>query len=278
MPSGDRLAAGTEPRYIPGQDLSFGERRFRKSYNIRIALAALTFSLLYLLWFIAGEPELTPRSMFFWTCMTAGMIYGALFIAIGQSVLSISDQGIRRESIFGAEEIPWDQISETRYRARPSKPRIPMGLFAYIVAVIRKPRRVGLRLSVLAGDGRRIKITTGYRHAREAISIVLGQVLPRMVVSVRTQIDRGETVLFGGLALSATEVTWKTRTPIPVADITRAEIVGRNLRLRCSGRWTSALKVKSESIPNVLIFLEVLEAIAPQLRPTRIDPLARVRL
>jgi uncharacterized protein DUF6585 len=278
MPSGDRLAEGSEPKFIGGLDLSFAERRYRKSYNIRVAIAALTFSLLYLLWFVAGEPELAPHTMFFWTCVTAAVIYAAIFVVIEQTVLTVSDQGIRHESIFAAEEIRWEEVSETRYRARPSKPRMPMGLFAYIVAVIRKPRRVKLRLIVQTSDGRQIKITTSYRHAREAISIILGQILPRMTASVRARVESGQTVTFGQLTLSGTAATWKSRTPIPLADITRAEIVGRNLQLKCSGRWTSALKVRSDSIPNVLVFLEVLEAIAPRLRPTRIDPLARVRL
>jgi hypothetical protein len=278
MPSGDRLAAGTEPKSIAGPDLSFGERRFRQTYNIRVALAALTFSLLYLLWFAAHEPEFAPQSMFFWACVTAALIYGAIFIAIGQTVLTISDQGIRKESIFGVQEMRWDEISETRYRAQPARPRIPVGLFGYLITVVRKPRRIKLRLIVVARDGRQIKITTSYRRAREAISIVLGRILPQMVASVRGRVDRGETVFFGQLALSSTSVAWKTRTPVPVADITRAEIVGRNLKLKCSGKWTSAMKVRSDAIPNVLVFLEVLEAIAPQLRPTRIDPLARVRL
>jgi hypothetical protein len=216
--------------------------------------------------------------MFFWACLTAALVYGVLFVAIGQSVLKISDQGIRSESIFGAQEMHWDQISETRYRAQPARPRIPIGLFGFLIAVVRRPRRVKLRLNVLADDGRQIRITTRYHHAREAIAIVLGQVLPQMVASVRGRVDRGETVHFGQLALSSTSVAWKTRPPVPVAAITRAEIVGRNLTLKCSGKWTSAIKVRSDSIPNVLVFLEVLETIAPQLRPTRIDPLARVRL
>jgi hypothetical protein len=278
MPSGDRLAEGPETRFLAGEDLAFGERRFRRGYATRVALAALTFSFLYLLWWIAGEPEFAPHSMFFWTCMTAAVIYAALFFALGQSVLTLSDQGIRQESILGARELRWDDIVETRYRARPMRPRMPVGLFGYAIAVVRKPRRIKLRLIVLAGDGRKIKITTGYRNAREAIGIVLGRILPPMVTSVRSRVERGETVFFGELALSASGVTWKTRAPVPLAEITRAEIVGRNLKIKCSGKWTSALKVRSDAIPNVLVFLEVLEAMAPQLRPTRIDPLARVQL
>lgn len=263
---------------MAGPDQTFGKRRFRQTYKIRIALAALTVSLLYLVWSISGEPEFAPRSLFFWTCMSAALVNVAIFIAIEKTVLTISDQGIRRESIFDVQEMRWEQITETRYRAKTLRPRIPKGLVGVLLAAARRPPRIKLRLTVLADDGKKIKITANYRYAREAIGIVLGRLLPRMVASARGRINRGETVLFGQLALSSTHVAWKTRSPVPIAAITRAEIVGRNLQLKCSGKWTSAIKVRSDAVPNVLVFLEVLETIAPQLRPTRIDPLARVRL
>ena len=279
MPSGgEARLQGVDQNLLSGPGLTFCERKFRHTYKTRIAVAALTLSLLCLVWVITGEPEVAPGSTFFLICLAAALFNVGLFVAIGGTVLTISQHGIRRESIFSTQEIRWEQITETWYRAKPVRPRVPKGLVGVLLAAARKPQRIRLRLTVLADDGGQINISTNYRFAREAIGIVLGQVLPLMVASVRERIYRGDTVLFGQLALSSTSVAWKTRAPIPIAAITRAEIVGRKLQLRCSGKWTSALKVRSDSIPNVLVFLEVLETIAPQLQPTRIDPLARVRL
>jgi hypothetical protein len=259
-------------------DLSFGERRFRKSYNLRLALAMLSGALLYADWVLTGEPPFAVQSYFFWTCVAAVLFNGAGFIAIGSFVLTLSDQGIRRESLFGVEEIPWDQVRETRYRARPVRPPLPKGLFGVLLAAARKPPRIKLRLKVVGNTGEEIKITESYRRAREAMGIVLGRIIPPMAASVHASLSRGETVFFGDLALSSTGVAWKRRPAVPLAEITRAEIVGRNLQIRSSGKWLSALKVRSDRIPNVLVFLEVLETMAPQLRPARMDPLARVRL
>jgi hypothetical protein len=259
-------------------DLSFGQRQFRKTYNLRLALAVLTVALLYAGWFFMGEPALEVNSAFFWMVVAAVLLNIAACIAIGSSVLTLSDRGIRRESIFGAEEIPWEQIVETRYRAKPTRRKAPVGLFGLLVAALRKPLRIKMRFTVLGADGTQISISESDRYTREAIGIVLGRIIPPLTASVRGALSRGETVFFGQLALSPAGVAWKDRAPVPLEAITRAEIVGRNLKIRSSGNWISAIRVRSDKIPNVLVFLEVLETMAPQLRPARIDPLARVRL
>jgi hypothetical protein len=98
-----------------------------------------------------------------------------------------------------------------------------------------------------------------------------------MVQSVKARLQSGETVQFGPVGLSAVAVTWKNN-PIPVGQITRAELVGSNLRIKQEGKWLSVISIRSDKVPNVLVFLEVLESLAPQLKATGIDPLARVRV
>jgi hypothetical protein len=98
-----------------------------------------------------------------------------------------------------------------------------------------------------------------------------------MVQNVKSKVQRGETVQFGGLGLSATAVTWKGNS-IPVSEITKAELAGTNLQIKRSGKWLSAVNVKSNKVPDVLAFLEVLESLAPQIKSTGVDPLARVRV
>jgi len=55
-------------------------------------------------------------------------------------------------------------------------------------------------------------------------------------------------------------------------------LVGTNLRVKRQGKWLSVISVRSDKVPNVLVFLEVLESLAPQVKSTGIDPLARVRV
>ena len=89
--------------------------------------------------------------------------------------------------------------------------------------------------------------------------------------------ERGETVQFGSnLGLSATAVTWKN-TPIPVSQITKAELLRTNLVIKREGKWMAAVTVRSDKVPNVLVFLEALESVAPQIKASGVDPLARVR-
>jgi hypothetical protein len=84
-------------------------------------------------------------------------------------------------------------------------------------------------------------------------------------------------VQFGGVGLSATAVSWKGSS-VPVSEITKAELVRSNLQVKRQGKWLSAISVRSDKVPNVLVFLEVLESLAPQVKSTGIDPLARVRM
>jgi hypothetical protein len=98
-----------------------------------------------------------------------------------------------------------------------------------------------------------------------------------MVQSVKARLQRGETVQFGGIGLSTAAVIWKSNS-IPVSQITKAELVGSNLQVKREGKWRAAISVRSDKVPNVLVFLEVLESLAPQVKSTGIDPLARVRM
>ena len=83
--------------------------------------------------------------------------------------------------------------------------------------------------------------------------------------------------MFGGIGLSATAVTWKNQT-IPVTQITQAELLRTNLVVKREGKWLATISVRSDKVPNALVFLEVLESLAPQVKSTGIDPLARVRM
>lgn len=257
----------------------YKEWTFKQTYATRALLALLLLSTLMMAWAIAG-PNSSTREVLFWVACVALVSYAVLWIAIGKTVLTINDQGVRRESILGVQEIPWAQLNETRYLVRrPVKIWAHFGLVGALVsAASGKSSGANLALTLIACDGTRLRVTSNFRKAKEAIGIIFGRVLPPMVATARAQIQRGETLAFGELALSATSVTWKNGPPIPVCEITDAEIVGSNLRLKRAGKWLSAVSVRSDKIPNVLVFLEVLDSVAPQSGSGAINPLARVRV
>jgi hypothetical protein len=200
-----------------------------------------------------------------------------LWIALGKAVLIISDSGVRRESILGQQEITWSQIMETRYRVVPINVYAHFGLIGALIAMSSKSGRVQLTLELIGQDRKKLKVTSTFRKAEEAIGIILSRILPPMVQSAKAKVQRGETVQFGGIGISATAVTWKGSS-IPVSEITKAELVRSNLQINRRGKWLSAISVRSDKVPDVLVFLEVLESLAPQVKSTGIDPLARVRM
>jgi len=51
-----------------------------------------------------------------------------------------------------------------------------------------------------------------------------------------------------------------------------------NLQIQRQGKWLAAISVRSDKVADVLVFLETLESLAPQMKSTGIDPLARVRM
>jgi hypothetical protein len=146
-----------------------------------------------------------------------------------------------------------------------------------LIAMSSKSGRVQLTLELIGQDRKKLKVTSTFRKAEEAIGIILSRILPPMVQSAKAKVQRGETLQFGGVGLSATAVTWKGSS-IPVSEITKAELVRSNLQINRRGKWLSAISVRSDKVPDVLVFLEVLESLAPQVKSTGIDPLARVRM
>ncbi len=200
-----------------------------------------------------------------------------MWIALGKTVLIINDSGVRRESILGQQEITWSQIAETRYRVVPINIYAHFGLIGALLAMSSKSGRVQLTLELIGQDRKKLKVTSNFRKAEEAIGIILSRILPPMVQTTKARLQRGETVQFGGIGLSATAISWKGSS-IPVSEITKAELVRSNLQIKRRGKWLSAISVRSDKVPDVLVFLEVLESLAPQVKSTGIDPLARVRM
>jgi Bacterial PH domain len=258
--------------------LSFAEHRFGQTYATRIFLAVLMLGTLFLAWSTVDNPTPSAHLTLLWISVGTVLALVALWIVIGKTVLTISDQGVRRDSVFGRQEMPWSQIAETRYVVTPVRLYVHFGLIGALLASMRKTSPLHLSLTLVSNDGRRLKVSSNFRKAKEAVGIIFNRILPQMVTTVRARMQRGETVNFGPIALSASSLVWKKQPPIFLGDLSSAEIIGSRLRIKRTGKWTSVVSVRSDKVPDVLVFMEVLETLAPQLKSSGIDPLARVRL
>ena len=258
--------------------ITYGERRFGAAYTARIIVALIILGFLAAMWAPQHEPRRASDPILLWISISLIFAGVGVWIVLGKSALILSDSGVRRESVFGQEEMAWSQIAETRYQVVPVNVYAHFGLIGALIAVSsKKSARARLTLELIGPDRKKLKVTSNYRNADEAIGIILGRLVPSMVQNVRSRIQRGETVQFGSLGLSATAVAWKG-VSIPVVEITKAQLVGSNLQIKRQGKWLSAINIKSSKVPDVLVFLEVLESLAPQIMVTGVDPLARVRL
>lgn len=258
--------------------MAYGERRFGVAYTAPIVVVLVVLGLLVGMWASQDDPRSASHPTLFW--VSIGLVIAAFLfcLALSKCALVINDSGIRRESVFSQQEMPWSQVAETRYQVVPINVYMHFGLIGALIAMSsRKSGRAYLTLTLIDQDRKKLKITSNYRNADEAIGIILSRLMPAMVQRVKSRVQRGENVQFGGLGLSATAVTWKGNS-IPVSEIIKAELAGTSLQIKRSGKWLSAVNVKSNKVPDVLVFLEVLESLAPQIKSTGVDPLARVRM
>lgn len=258
--------------------MAYGEHRFGAAYTFRILVVLLVLGVLAGLWAAAqDDPHSASHPVFVWISVGLVVAGAALWIALGKNVLIINQSGVRRESVLGQQEMAWSQIKETRYRVIPINMYGHFGLVGALLAMSSKSGRAQLTLQLISQDGKKLNVNANYRKVDEAIGIILARVNPPMVQNVKTRLQRGETVQFGSLGLSATALTWKGAS-IPVSELTKAELVRSNLQIKRQGKWLSAVSVRSDKVPDVLVFLEVLESLAPQLKSAGVDPLARVRM
>ena len=256
--------------------MAYGERRFGAAYTARIFLALVALGILVGLWAAQNKTGTSVPPSLVWISIGLMVAVAGMWIALGKTTLIINDAGVRRESILGQQEIAWSQIAETRYRVVPINVYAHFGLIGALLAMSSKSNRAQLTLELIGQDRKKLRVTSSVRKAEEAIGIILSRILPAMVQNAKAKLQRGETVQFGGIGLSATAVSWKG-TSIPVSEITKATLAGSSLQIKRRGKWLSAISVRSDKVPDVLVFLEVLEFFGPQLKATGIDPLARVR-
>jgi hypothetical protein len=205
----------------------------------------------------------------------------AVWILVGKTVLTIHDEGIRRVTAFGAKEIEFHNVAEYHYRAVPVRTHAGGALGFLIVAAVNqaggRKLTTNLYLELVDKDGVKINVTSSFKDAYEAIGVILAAVHDQLRPQIAKEIaSTGAT--FGPVRLSARDLQWKAKEPVPLREISSAELAGQMLSIRKTGKMFSLVSVRSDKVPNVLLLLEQMEVLgvgASRLRS--IDPLAKVR-
>jgi hypothetical protein len=251
---------------------------YRQSYAARIALTIL-FLCLAALPPIFAQGEFTPLVIAAMVAIVALDV--AICWMIGKSILTIHDEGIRRTSIFGLKEIEWRNVKEYRYRAVPTQGAAHGLLGVIVIGIANKvggrKATTNLILDLISNDGTKIRVTSSTKNAYEAIGVIIAaaheQLKPRITAAL------GSTgAEFGLLRLSARDLQWKTKDPVPLREIAFAELAGQMLSIKKEGKLFSLVSVRSDKVPNVLLLLESLESLGVGAsRMKSVDPLAHVR-
>ncbi|HSS77137.1 MAG TPA: DUF6585 family protein [Thermoanaerobaculia bacterium] len=192
-------------------------------------------------------------------------VYAGLCYAIGRTKVSVFPEGIQRSSVFGTQELLWNDIAEYRYRITP---RMGAGwaIGGLIGAAVESA--VQARMKIPAGppnltlvglNGKKIRITANFKDSVDAIDMVLEELHSLLKPELKRHLANREEVAFGPLRLSFQGVIWKNKKPIPLDDLEWAGIAGRKFCVRQKGKLFGSLAVPPEKIPNAMLALELIE-------------------
>jgi hypothetical protein len=252
---------------------------YRQTYMARALLTLLLVGFAALVYFIGAEEKSTVTPWIAAVLIAADV---ALWIAISKTQLTIHDEGVRRVSVFGVREIEWRSVKEYRYRMVSGNNAAGAhgGLIGVLIiaAVNRtsggRKATTSFYLQLVGQDGTKLSVTSSFKGAYEAI----GTILTKLHEQLRPQIAREIAATgseFGPLRLSARDLKWKTKEPVPLAELEYAELASSNLLIKKRGKFLSIVSVRSDKVPNVLLLLDEMKKLGVGAKhPNQVDPLA----
>ncbi|MCU1350099.1 MAG: hypothetical protein JWO56_3129 [Acidobacteria bacterium] len=182
--------------------------------------------------------------------------------AMGGKLLTIHPEGVRVRNRFGQKEMEWQEVKEYRYRAVPAQGHAHAGLIGAI-AIAAARRSMGPQattsfyLTIVANDGRKLTIDPQFRDTYEAIGHIVNKLHERLRPQADTALPHG--AIFGPLRLTLREVQYKSKEPIPLHELVRAELRGQVLDIKKQGKLLSSVAIRSDKVPNVLLLVEMME-------------------
>ena len=243
--------------------LSPPQRVVKHSLVGRILLFIPVTLYLVILGIMSLDPE--PVPMLAWIIGAVALaltVWGCL--AIGKNKISIHAEGVHQEGPFGSRAVRWADVTETRYRRTPAmNAGAHFGLLGWLIYALATRGNTGgggqESLTVISSDGAKVKISSNYKAVEFAIGDVHRAVNPRLLEEARRRAQRGETVTFGNLGVSAAGVTWKGKAPVSYADIESMDVEGSNLKVKQQGKWMALVSVPAQKVPNVFVALDLMK-------------------
>ncbi len=187
------------------------------------------------------------------------------WLFFSRELISVHSEGIMRSSLFGAREIRWDQVRETRYSQTTNSQQVGahFGLIGIAISAIvsRDPNasKATQVLKVISQDGTKISMNNYMRNHRELMMTVLSRVNPRLLNELRTRVKQGIPVDFGKLQLSLEGVRWGGKGPLPYQQIEMAGIRGQKFCMKATGKWMNFVSVGASRVPNAFVALDLIE-------------------
>jgi hypothetical protein len=180
-------------------------------------------------------------------CLIFAAIFGApglwLWLAIGRMQLTIDDASVWKRGLLGSEtKLKFDEIAEYRYSVYEVR-----GAEQLIVTLIAK-------------DGRKIKISSNWRNAWDAAQKLIEPVEARL-----------KDPRFDPIRLENDAIIYKDKR-VPYGEIDEAKIVGTALRVSKKGKLLAPISLNMQKIPNLFLLLDQLRergVAAPEARPWR---------
>lgn len=226
-------------------------RIFRQTLAVRLALLLLFgfgIAILLSISFAGNDAEKAAVS----AAIVAAIAYVVLAMAIGHTQIVTTPLAIRRETVLGTTDLPWPEITEYRYRLLGRTRSSESG----------EPRPQRFVLTISAVDGRQITISTNYRNASELRDLVFSRIHPRMLRTVRAELDNQHPVTFGPLTLRPDGIVYKEGRPLLFSEISKIDLTSPRLCIKRDGKSSDAIAVGSERIPNVLAFVALAQEAA----------------
>jgi hypothetical protein len=187
------------------------------------------------------------------------------WVNMSRELISVHSEGIARSSLFGAKEIRWDQVAETRYSQTTTAQNVGVhfGLIGIAISAIVSRKADASKatqlLKIVSQDGTKISMTNYLQNHRELMMTVLSRINPRLLNELRTRVKQGIPVDFGKLQLSLEGVRWGGKGPLPYQQIEMAGIRGQNFCVKAAGKWMNFISVGVSRVPNVFVALDLIE-------------------
>ncbi len=202
------------------------------------------------------------------------------WLYLSRSSISVHSEGITRSGLFGAKDIRWDQIQETRYAQTTTAQSVGVhfGLIGILIAAAASRKsdasKATQNLKVVSQDGTAISVGNFIQNHRELMLTILARVNLRLLNDFRSRIKQGIPVEFGKLQLSMEGVRWGSKGPLPYQQIETTGVFGSSFRIKSAGKWMSFLSVRTSKVPKLFVAIDLIEELKSGITKSQVQQLS----